>query len=666
MSGTWLADGRGRRALVAGSLTVLLTAALLLAVVATPVAAHAYLSDSDPGNGEQLESVPDEVTLYFSGDGVQNAEITVTGPDGDVVGDEPVIDPDDTQIVRVPLEGAPDGDDSAGMYTVEWEVLADDGHTTSGTFFFSVGDEPLDRDAVLETYEDDETDESPPPLETVAKGLALVALVGLVGGPVTAAVAVYPVTERFGTATRSVDRRLARLFAGASVLLVAAVVAHGVAQMPTDSVGALSTDTVLEFVGMPLGQAWLVQVALAGSLVALSLAPVAGAVSRRSWLAGTVVGAVGVGAAVSWTSHSATAVGRLQGTLVDFGHVVGAGLWVGGLLVLALVVPSVLRDVAATDRAALAAGTVRRYSLLALAGVTLAAASGLVLAAWHVPDLAALGGTVYGTALSAKTLLVLLALGFGGFTRFALLRRLEPARDVDPGSAASADGGEPRAREDGDTVATFRRAVRLELALLVVVLLLSGLLTSIPTAAVAGGDGLGTTTIEREGTVDLELTVTPADHDEDGDDDTLVARAGDPVVFEALFLEDGDPVETDREPRLSADGPDGSFDVDLERADDGSYVVVQPLPEAGEWELELSYERDGQFLTESVAVTALEDVETHDHDHDEHSEHDDHDGHGNDDRSAFTTLLEFGAVAVAVVGSIAVALEAVRFPRFDD
>lgn len=616
------------------AVAVLVAVSLLIGTFATPVAAHAYLSESDPANGEQVETLPDDVTLSFSGDGVQNAEIAVVGPDGEDVSGDAEIDPDDTQIVRVPLEDA--AGDTEGMYTVEWEVLADDGHTTSGTFFFSVGDEPLDRDAVLEAYEDDEADESVPPIETAAKGLVLVALVGLVGGPVTAAIAVYPAAKRVGSAPGPVDRRLTRLLVGASVLLLGSVVALGLVQ--ARSVGPLSPTTLSEFVGMPLGQAWLVQLVFTGAIVALLAAAVAGVVSHRLWLGGTLVGAIGVGGAVSWTSHSATAIDRLQGMAVDFGHIAGAGLWVGGLLVLALVVPPLLRETRSEDRAALAAATIRRYSLLALGGVTLAAATGLALSAWHVPDLESLGATIYGTALSAKTLLVLLALGLGGLTRFVLLRRLE--------------------RSDGSIVA-FTRAVRLEVGVLVVVLLLSGLLTSVPTAAVVD-DGVETTTIERESDVDLELTVTPAERD-DGEEDRLLVQEGEPIVFEVAFVDDGGPIESDRTVRLSADGPDDTFDVELEAAENGTYTTVQPLPADGDWELRITGEPDGQYLSEWVDVHAVADGDAHDHDEHGTDDHD-HEGHdhGDAEASAFATLAQFGAVVIGVVGTVAVALEAVR------
>ncbi|AGB31827.1 copper resistance protein CopC [Natrinema pellirubrum DSM 15624] len=639
---------------------LLVVAVVVSASVATPVAAHAYLSDSDPANGEQVEALPDEITLTFSGDGVQTADVTVTGPDGADVSGDATVDSDDSQLVHTPLESATDGEAAEGMYSVQWEILADDGHTVTGSFVFSVGDEPLDRDAVLEAYADDETDEGVPPGETAAKGLLLVALVGLVGGPITAGVAVYPIADRVGSSTRSVDRRLKRLLAVASALLFVAVSALGLTRATT--VGSLSPTTILEFAGMPLGRAWLVQLALAAAVLTLLGAAVVGRLPRRVWLGGSLAGALGVGAAVSWGSHSATAIDRLQGTVLDFAHVAGAGLWVGGLVVLALVVPLLLRETAPADRTSAAASAIRRYSLLALAGVTLAVATGLGLASWHVPSLAALGESVYGAALSVKTLLVLLGLGLGGFTRLVLLRRLESPDGADrDGVLGSVLGGAgTRICEDGGqsadgAIAVFIRAVRFEVAILVLIVLLSGLLTSVPTAAVVGGDdGPGTATIEREGDVDLELTATPADRE--ANDERFRLQQGEPVVLEVAFTDGDDYLESERVVRLLAESEAGDrFQIELDETEDGTYATVQTLPSDGDWELRITGEPGGEFVAQTVDAHVESDAGTHDHDETDHST--------GSDASPFATLLQFGAVAVGVVGSVAVAVEATQFRK---
>ncbi|ELY93301.1 copper resistance protein CopC [Natrialba hulunbeirensis JCM 10989] len=693
-----------RRSLLAAILACLVVATLAIGLVATPAAAHAYLSESNPANGEQVDEVPEEVSLSFSGDGVVNADITVEGPDGEIVSAAPEIDSDDTQVVRVPIEDAEadasadtdaDTDGADGMYTVDWEVLADDGHTTSGSFFFAVGDEPLDRDAVLEGYEDDETDESIPPVEAGAKALLLVGVVGLIGIPAITTLAVGPVfarTER----REAIDSRLSRLLVGGALLTLVGAFALGLAR--STALGPLSVETISQFAETPLGQAWLVQSALSLVLVGITVAMSRGRPPRRTSLVGTFVTALAIAGTIAWTSHSATAIDRLQGAAVDFVHLVGAGLWAGGLVVLAFVVVPHVRAADTDNRSALLARTIRRYSILALVGVTLVVATGFVLASWHVPTADGLTDTVYGLTLVAKLVLIAAALALGGVTRFVLLGRLESADETTPaGDArpASTDGGVDR-DDDFATGTRIARAVRLEVALVIVVVLLSGVLTSAPTAAVAGvDDDVTEATIEYEyDDVLVEVTALPA---ADATPESFTLEADEPIVFEVTFLDDGEPIESDQSVRLLASSEEGTeIEVELEAHDDGTYATVQPLPDEGHWDLRVTGAPDGSYVSEWIDATAVSadghgdhadpdhDEHAHDpdddHDHDHEHAHDEHADHAHDDHadhedhthgehndhdsspdSAFATLLQFGAVAIAVVGFVAVAIEATRF-----
>lgn len=669
---------RNRRRLAVWALLSLVVAVLALGAVVTPAVGHAYLSESDPANGETLEAVPEEVTLTFSGDGVQVVtDATVTNPDGEVVSGEAEIDEADSQIVRIPLESAggdgavedaDEGADADGVYTVHWEVLGDDGHTTAGSFFFSVGDESLDRDAVLEAYADEDQDDETSMGEAGAKGVLLLALVGLVGIPVTAWIAVYPVLGRFDVATRDVDRRLTRLLAGAGVVFLVSVVALGL--LRTASLGGLSSAYLSQFVETPLGRVWLVQLTVAGALAALLVAGASGAVSRRGWLAGSILGGLALTVTVSWSSHSATAIDRLQGTVVDFAHVAGAGLWVGGLFVLAVVVPGVLTRIDAIDRKRVAASVIRRYSIVSLTGVTLALTTGLVLAAWHAPTLEHFTETVYGTALSAKTVLVFLALGLGGLTRYVLLRRLESGAESGRSSTSESasgtgmhsrsvreDGGQsgnPSANADTDgTTTTVTRAIHLEVTILVGVLLLSGFLTSTPTAVMAGDDhGPELGALEREFDEGvLTLSALPAHQDRE----LLLVDEGSPVVFEVEFASEsgGEPIASDRTVAILAhnERTDTTVQFDLEETDDGTYATVQALPDDQWWEVRVSGEPDGTYVSEWFDVYAI----PADHDHGDHD-------HGPEE-TGFTTGLRLGAMAVGVIGSLAVSLETIRFGR---
>ncbi|TYT61073.1 copper resistance CopC/CopD family protein [Natrialba swarupiae] len=661
-------------------IVILIVGSVLLTSLVTPVAAHAYLSESDPANGEHVDPLPDELTLYFSGDGVVNADITLENPDGEVVSEESEIDPDDTQIVRVPIDDAA-GDD--GMYTVEWEVLADDGHTTAGSFFFAVGDEPLDRDAVLEAYEEDETDETIPAIEAGAKALLLVGVVGLLGIPAVAMLAVRPAFARADAAARSsVDERIGRLLAGAAGLTLVGAVVLGLTR--STALGPLSLETISQFVETPLGEAWIVQVTLAAVLAGLVTAAARGPLVKRAVHVVVFGGALAVAGTIAWTSHSATAIDQLEGAVVDFVHLLGAGLWAGGLVVLALVVVPVVRNAESDDRADLLARTIGRFSILAFVGVTLVVASGFVLASWHVPTADGLTGTIYGLTLVAKLVLAALALGLGGLSRFVLLPRL--AADQGPETAdglrpASTDGGTERSSRDR-SVSTVVRSIRLEVALLVVVVVLSGVLTSAPTAAVASGDDLVESTIEYEYDDHLvELSAFPATEETAGD--ALVLEADEPIVFKVAFLEDGgEAVASDQPVRLLASSDDGTeFEVELEETDDGTYAVVQPLADEGRWEFRITGAPDGSYVSEWIDAEV---VPADEHDHDTHADadgggHDDHaaghdthakdhaDHGGPEEATAFQTLLQFGAVVTVVGGVVAITLESLRLRggRFD-
>jgi putative copper resistance protein D len=109
--------------------------------------------------------------------------------------------------------------------------------------------------------------------------------------------------------------------------------------------------------------------------------------------------------------------------VVDGLHVIGAGVWVGGLLPLAWLLRMSASDAGADARpyAVLAA---RRFSRTALATIVVLTATGVVLAVTHVGSVAGLVGTSYGWLLLAKLGLLLLTLGLAGVSRTVYLSRL--------------------------------------------------------------------------------------------------------------------------------------------------------------------------------------------------------------------------------------------------
>jgi copper transport protein len=602
----------------------LLALVVAMAALSTPVAAHAYLSESDPANGERVETLPEAVTLSFSGDGVQLAEVEVRDADGEDVSGEATIDPDDSRTVVVPIEGADEGGgaNEEGVYTVEWEVLADDGHTTAGTFLFTVGDEPLDREHVLELHADGE-DEEPSIAEIPAKGGLLLALVALVGTPVTLAAAVHPVSERFGVGRERLDRRANAALLGAACLFVLSAFSLGLVRAASTT--GLSAGGLATFAGLGLGRAWLAQLAIGAGLVGILWLGRRGRLLPNHWLAASVAGGVAAMAVVAATGHSASFEG-FPGIAVHLGHLVGGALWVGGLAVLALFVPALL-DGHAEARTA-AAAIVRRFSVVAVAGVALAFASGLVLAAWHVPDPGSLGTTTYGRALSVKLALLGGAVGLGGLNRFVLGRRL---RD-EPGRLG------PLLPDGGTPLQGFTRSVRLEAGLLVAVILVSGLVTAAPTASMATDEGAGEVTMEAGEHPEVELSLLPAE-------------AG-PNVVDVTIAEEGEPVTPEGDEvtlLVREEGGSALPQQELDRRGEGSYSTVVSLASGGSWELRVDFWHDDEYVTETFAV----EIDAGD------AAEDDLD-HGDDEPSLFGNALVILALWVGLLGVAATSYEAAR------
>ena len=110
-------------------------AALLSLGLAGPAFAHAHLKSAVPAQNATVPA-PSTLRLGFSeGLELRFSGIKLTGPGGAAVptGDA-TLDTDGMTLI-VPVAGAL----PAGAYTVDWHALSKDGHTTKGSYAFTVG-----------------------------------------------------------------------------------------------------------------------------------------------------------------------------------------------------------------------------------------------------------------------------------------------------------------------------------------------------------------------------------------------------------------------------------------------------------------------------------------------------------------------------------------------
>src|SRR4051794_4378845 len=301
-----------------GLMTAVLTVAVLLLAPTSPASAHAELVDSTPANGARLDKPPARVTLTFTeGVNLIDGGIRLV----DALGD-PVSTPEPTAEGHT-VEWPMPSDLKNGKYLVSWRVVSADGHPVQGALSFGIG---VDAQGVVGAGSSaPATAPTPVVLVRFAGYLAFSLLIGVV-----AFVTWCSPSSRKDPTAHLLGRiaLVAGLVTTAAGLLVQGpyVAAVGWSKM-------FDVDLLRETAASPFGQALLWRLALYGALFfAVWMLEWLEPVIAR-WLVGAGILALAVTFAAS--GHGAGS-GRVLDLAVDAVHVLAAGIWVGGLAVLAV------------------------------------------------------------------------------------------------------------------------------------------------------------------------------------------------------------------------------------------------------------------------------------------------------------------------------------------
>jgi copper transport protein len=289
-----------------------ITAVALHALVTAPMAAaHAALTSSEPADRAQLSEAPDAVTLSFS-EPVRGGEdaLSVLDDQGERIGTGGTTQPSPTSL-RAEL---PQGMDT-GAYVATYRVISADGHPIRGSVVFSVGDASLD-DA---TGIGDDLQAGP-----VVIGADRVGHILLFAGALMAAgVTLFVAFAHDGQAGRSRLHRVVQAGAGLAVVSTLIVFATQVALAGTMSTvvrGGLGRQSAALAVGLGLCL-WS-----SSSRAPASRARVAAAAGGLLTAVSFVLWGHATQAPRPWLAVSADAV-----------HLIGAAVWFGGLVALAIV-----------------------------------------------------------------------------------------------------------------------------------------------------------------------------------------------------------------------------------------------------------------------------------------------------------------------------------------
>jgi copper transport protein len=432
----------------------------------TPVQAHSMLVRSIPDANASLAQAPGRVELFFSEtvDAKLSRINVLDGKGRPVQAGSVQADPADAMHLSVALQ--PVGD---GVYCVAWTaVSATDGHETSGSFPFAVGQmSPAAMGSAA----------APPPApvfplgDVAMKGLLYLAAAALMGRILFAfwvwdpALRKAQVTPEELRAYTQVSRWLVP---GALIGLAGADVLSLLFQAGAVSgtiMGWPWQPAFLEvLVGTRFGWLGIARLAIALALAGLLLPRP----NRWNRWAGTAVCGLLL-LTFSLESHAAADSAPLLPVAADWVHMLAVSVWVGGLFSF-LGGMWMLRCLAPETRTKLTAVLIPYFTRLAMASVAALTLTGFYAGILRVGTLDALTTTQYGQALILKLAIALPMLGLGAFNFLIttpVMRR-----------AAAEPGGNPA------QVVRFRRLLSGEVVLGVVILIWVGVFTSLAPARV--------------------------------------------------------------------------------------------------------------------------------------------------------------------------------------
>ena len=375
--------------------TLLLVASALAVGLWTPasLSAHALLRSSEPAAGSTLGSAPASVLLTFGetpDPRLTSVQVLDSGGSNHATGTpEPVASPPDS--IRIALGSIPDG-----AYTVTWRtVSAVDGHVSAGSFVFGVGVAPPSGPPAQQAGG---TGESGTPPAIATRWVLYLGLVALLGA---AFVAVWVVR---GTSANLLTMAAAGWVLTAVGTLGVVGVQWAESGAPIEDLPGTSIFVAAVARVISLG---VMALALAGLAVGRTLA------NRRGWLLVGLAAAAGFAVDVM-TGHAAAGPDWPLQVASQWLHGVSAGIWLGGLAGLLLVLPSTAWD----DRLAIA----RRYSFWAGIMLAIIVVTGAIRAIQEVGTLDALVTTDFGRVVLGKSVVLLGISSLGAFNRFITLR----------------------------------------------------------------------------------------------------------------------------------------------------------------------------------------------------------------------------------------------------
>jgi copper transport protein len=421
---------------------------LMFAIAPRAAFAHAHLVKSTPAAGAHLTTAPTLIQLWYSETADPSlTTVTITGPAGsNVTVGALTADGANPLLITATIGGTL----PAGTYTVNWRAVAkDDGHPSSGKFSFVIdaaaaatvvanpiadsampSHDSASSTAAATAHDSSSTSVMGTDVESpgfiFARWLTLISLVTIIGAIVFRMV-VLPRTIRTdaGTITPAFTSHAARGAASLGLYATVFFLIGSLDRLYAESMvmgSGISAGMLLQSFW---GHVWLAQFVIG---VAVLVGFVAARSSSRNnsdsraggaWMAVTIAGLV-LAATPAFSGHAFAATSnRTLSVLLDILHVIAAGGWLGGLLVIAAVgIPAAIATTSNSESSGavpLIARLVNAFSPVAMTLAIVVVLSGFVAAWLHIGSIGMLFNSGYGMTLVRKLIFVILVIAGGAF-----------------------------------------------------------------------------------------------------------------------------------------------------------------------------------------------------------------------------------------------------------
>ena len=452
--------------------------------------AHAYIKKSMPIENETIEKAPNEVTIQFD-ESIQPAfnSIKVFNTFGDRVDKENgQINPKHPSILMSGLKkNLPDG-----TYRIKWRVVSSDGHPVEGVIPFQIGTGGQDT-----AFLPNETKGYTPKVDLIIIRWLQYISNACYLGILFFYMVILPKELR---QTRSVEKTFINLISIGLILLFLSILLSLPLQATIES--GLPWSEVFSFqlienvlTNTTYGQAWLIQIALLVTLVLIT-SFIGMAESTKRIILWTCFC---LGAALlltkAFSSHAAAQSNQLLTISMDFLHLFAASIWIGSLIGFVALLP--LRKNSEMKQAYFQ--MIKSFSKWGIILVLLLTATGVFASLLYIPTLSSLIHTNYGKVLSSKVILLLIML------ILATVNFSKGKRGKDKG---------------------LRASLWSELSIGLVILIITVVLTNLPTASSTPGPFREIKTVNGE---KISLRVTPNIIGENSFEITLKNRQGQPI-----------------------------------------------------------------------------------------------------------------------------------------